>query len=264
MNEEQAATGPGLGAETKAKPERGSEEFSSQVRGMFDRVAAHYDLLNSAMTAGLHHQWRERAADRAELGPGDSALDVCCGTGDLAFELGERVSPGGRIVGCDFSEPMLEIARQKAAERGAGTVAFESADALALPYKDGTFDAVTVGFGVRNLEDLEKGISEMARVLKPGGRLVILEITRPSREPMSSFYSVWFDHVVPVLGQVSGEDSAYSYLPESVKKFPDPRRLAELIDAAGFERIRWLLLAGSIIAIHSAAKTGTSGTGKGE
>ena len=146
---------------------------------MFDRIAGRYDALNSVMTAGMHHRWRERAADRAELRPGDSALDVCCGTGDLALELARRVTPGGRVVGCDFSEPMLDLAREKASERGADGVRFEWADALQLPYDDGRFDAVTVGFGVRNLADLDRGLREMARVLRPGGRLVILEITQP-------------------------------------------------------------------------------------
>jgi demethylmenaquinone methyltransferase / 2-methoxy-6-polyprenyl-1,4-benzoquinol methylase len=237
-------------AETE-RPERDSEEFASQVRGMFDRIAGVYDLMNSAMTAGLHHQWRERAVDRAGVGPGSDALDVCCGTGDLALALRRRIGPDGRVVGCDFSEPMLEIARQKSGEEGLA-VEFGWADALELPYGDRSFDAVTVGFGARNLADLEKGLAEMARVLRPGGRLVILEITRPRREPLSSFYSLWFDRLVPVLGAVAGDQDAYSYLPESVRSFPEPEALAAMIDRAGLSEIRWLLLAGGIIAIHSA------------
>ena len=239
-------------AETE-RPERDSEEFATQVRGMFDRIAGVYDLMNSAMTAGLHHQWRERAVDRAEVGPGSDALDVCCGTGDLALELRRRIGPDGRVVGCDFSEPMLEIARRKSGEEGL-PVEFGWADALDLPYGDASFDAVTIGFGARNLADLEKGLSEMARVLRPGGRLVILEITRPQREPLSSFYSLWFDRLVPVIGSLAGDPDAYSYLPNSVRTFPDPQRLAAMMDSAGFTEIRWLLLAGGIIAIHSATK----------
>jgi demethylmenaquinone methyltransferase/2-methoxy-6-polyprenyl-1,4-benzoquinol methylase len=218
---------------------------------MFDRVAGRYDALNSVMTAGLHHRWRQRAADRAELKPGDSALDVCCGTGDLALELAGRVAPAGHVVGCDFSEPMLDLAREKAASRQAAAVRFEWADALSLPYDAGRFDAVTVGFGVRNLADLDRGLREMARVLRPGGRLVVLEITQPSRPPLSTFYSLWFDRVVPLLGTFSGDSEAYSYLPESVRNFPGPPRLAELMDTAGLEQIRWTVLAGGIIAIHS-------------
>jgi demethylmenaquinone methyltransferase/2-methoxy-6-polyprenyl-1,4-benzoquinol methylase len=221
---------------------------------MFDRVAGNYDALNSVMTAGLHHRWRERAADQAELTAGDSALDVCCGTGDLALELSSRVAPGGHVVGCDFSEPMLDLAREKAASRQARGVRFEWADALQMPYDGERFDAVSVGFGVRNLADLDRGLREMARVLKPGGRLVILEITQPTRPPLSTFYSLWFDRIVPLLGAFSGDSKAYSYLPESVRSFPSPRLLAEKMDRAGFERIRYTVLAGGIIAIHSGVR----------
>jgi demethylmenaquinone methyltransferase / 2-methoxy-6-polyprenyl-1,4-benzoquinol methylase len=221
---------------------------------MFDRVAGRYDALNSVMTAGLHHRWRERAADRAELAPGDSALDVCCGTGDLALELANRVAPSGHVVGCDFSEPMLDLAREKAGQRHADGVRFEWADALSLPYDAGRFDAVTVGFGVRNLANLERGLGEMTRVLRPGGRLVVLEITQPTRPPLSTFYSLWFDRIVPLLGSFSSDSEAYSYLPESVRSFPAPSRLAELMDGAGLKRIRWTVLAGGIIAIHSGVR----------
>ncbi len=233
---------------------RKSPEFAGQVNRMFDRVASNYDALNSVMTAGLHHRWRERAAARTELGPGDSALDVCCGTGDLALELSGRVAPDGHVIGCDFSEPMLDLAREKAAARGASGVRFEWADALALPYDGERFDALTVGFGVRNLADLDRGLREMARVLKPGGRLVILEITQPTRPPLSTFYSLWFDRVVPLLGAFSSDPEAYSYLPESVRSFPSPLGLAEKMDGAGFGRIRYTVLAGGIIAIHSGVK----------
>jgi demethylmenaquinone methyltransferase / 2-methoxy-6-polyprenyl-1,4-benzoquinol methylase len=236
-----------------ARPERDSEEFAGQVRGMFDRIAGVYDVMNSAMTAGLHHQWRQRAVDRAEVGPGSDALDVACGTGDLALELRRRIGADGRVVGCDFSERMLELARAKSGEQGLAAE-FGWADALDLPYGDASFDAVTIGFGARNLADLDRGLAEMTRVLKPGGRLVILEITQPTRPPLSTFYSVWFDRIVPLLGSLAGDRDAYSYLPESVRSFPEPRRLAEMMNAAGFEDIRWLLTAGGIIAIHSATR----------
>jgi demethylmenaquinone methyltransferase/2-methoxy-6-polyprenyl-1,4-benzoquinol methylase len=227
------------------------EQFAGQVRSMFDRIAGVYDVMNTAMTAGLHHGWRERAADRAELEPGESALDVCCGTGDLALALADRVGPYGRVIGSDFSEAMLDLAREKASERGVSQVRFEWADALALPYDDESFDAVTVGFGVRNLAELELGILEMARVLKPGGRMVILEITQPQRPPLSTFFAIWFDRLVPMLGVLAGDREAYSYLPQSVKRFPPPAGLAALMDAAGLERVRYTILAGGIIAIHS-------------
>src|SRR4051795_1948399 len=241
-------------ADATDRPSPSSPEFAAQVRTMFDRIAGVYDLMNTAMTVGMHHRWRRRAADRAELRPGDAALDLCCGTGDLAFELARRVGADGRVVGCDFSEPMLELARRKAFERGAAQVRFEWADALELPYEEESFDAVTVGFGVRNLVDLERGIAEMVRVLKPGGRAVILEITQPTRPPLSLFYSLWFDRIVPLLGSFSSDPEAYSYLPESVRSFPSPRGLAEKMDAAGFEQVRWTVLAGGIVVIHSGVR----------
>jgi demethylmenaquinone methyltransferase/2-methoxy-6-polyprenyl-1,4-benzoquinol methylase len=237
-----------------SKPTRSEDEFSSQVRGMFDRIAGVYDLLNTVMTAGLHHSWRERAADSAELKPGAAALDLCCGTGDLALELRKRVGSSGRVVGADFSERMLELAQEKATERGADDVTFEWADAMELPYSDASFDAVTVGFGVRNLADVGAGIREMTRVLKPGGRCVILEITQPQKPPLSTFFGIWFDRIVPVLGRVAGDPDAYSYLPESVRGFPPPAELARLMDEAGLAEIRYTVLAGGIIAIHSGVR----------
>lgn len=222
---------------------------------MFDRVAGRYDLLNSLMSAGLHHRWRERAVDRAGLGPGDSVLDVCCGTGDLAFELAGRVAPGGHVVGCDFSEPMLDLAREKAAARGIEGVRFEWADALDLPYDSERFDVVTVGFGVRNFADRERGLKELSRVLRPGGRLVVLEFTKPQRQPFSTFYALWFDRIAPILGRLSANPEAYEYLAESVRSFPGPRGLAEKMDAAGLDGIRYAVLAGGIVTIHSGTKT---------
>jgi demethylmenaquinone methyltransferase / 2-methoxy-6-polyprenyl-1,4-benzoquinol methylase len=235
----------------RSKPSRESAQFAEQVNRMFDRVAGRYDLLNSLMSAGLHHGWRERAADKAELEPGDSALDVCCGTGDLTLELAGRVAPGGHVVGCDFSEPMLDLAREKTAQRGAAGVRFEWADALKLPYDAGRFDAVTVGFGVRNFADHDRGLQEMARVLRPGGRLVVLEFTRPTRPPFSTFYSLWFDRIAPILGRLSDDPEAYAYLAESVRTFPGPHGLAEKMEIAGLGRIRYTILAGGIVTIHT-------------
>lgn len=249
---------PAHGAHAEAAatppPSRESDEFASQVQAMFERIAGVYDLMNTAMTAGLHHRWRALAADRARVSAGDRALDVCCGTGDLALELRRRCGPSGSVVGCDFSERMLKLAQAKADGLGVADVEFEWADALDLPYRDRSFDAVTIGFGVRNLADVEGGVGEMARVLRPGGRLVILEITQPRRPPLSWFYGLWFERIVPRLGELAGDPAAYRYLPESVKRFPSPEGLAAIIDRTGLERIRWLVLAGGIIAIHSAAR----------
>jgi demethylmenaquinone methyltransferase / 2-methoxy-6-polyprenyl-1,4-benzoquinol methylase len=216
---------------------------------MFDRIARVYDRMNSVMTAGMHHRWRERAADLARLRPGGSALDVACGTGDLAVELQRRVGQSGRVVGLDFSERMLELAREKAPE-----IRFEAGNALELPYGDGEFDAVTVGFGARNFSDLGRGLGEMARVTRPGGRVVVLEITTPQRPPLSWFFSAWFDRVVPLLGRLAGDPDAYDYLPSSVKRFPGPRELAGELAATGLRDVRWVLTAGGIIAIHAGTR----------
>ncbi len=249
---------------------------------MFDRIAGVYDLLNSAMTAGLHHRWRARAADEARVGPGERALDVATGTGDLAIELARRVSPGGEVIGVDFSEGMLERARAKAgALRVEGLVRpqFEWADAAALPYPGDRFDAATVGFGLRNFEDLPRGLAEMVRVVRPGGRVVVLEMTVPTRAPLSLFFALWFDRVVPVLGRLAGALSAisrarragsttsswraapaiadaYSYLPSSVKRFPGPAALAAEMQRAGLSHVHCVITAGGIVAIHAGTVAG--------
>jgi demethylmenaquinone methyltransferase / 2-methoxy-6-polyprenyl-1,4-benzoquinol methylase len=220
-----------------------------QVRAMFDRIAGFYDVMNTVMTAGLHHRWRARAADLAELGPGDGALDVACGTGDLAIELARRVGTGGEVIGSDFAEEMLERARSKAPG-----LSWEWGNALELPYASGRFDAATVGFGARNFSDLDRGLSEMTRVVKPDGRVVVLEITTPHRPPLSTFYSLWFDRVVPLIGRLTGEAEAYTYLPNSVKRFPAPEGLAAAMERAGLGDIRWILTAGGIIALHVGRK----------
>jgi demethylmenaquinone methyltransferase/2-methoxy-6-polyprenyl-1,4-benzoquinol methylase len=200
------------------------------------------------MTAGLHHSWRRRAADLAAVGPGDRVLDVATGTGDLALELARRVGPGGQVIGSDFSEEMLTRARAKAPAASA-PIAFEWANALQLPYGDGEFDAATVGFGARNFSDLDRGLAEMTRVVRSGGRVVVLEITTPMRPPLSTFYRLWFDRVVPLIGGLAGDSEAYSYLPNSVKRFPGPHELAARMDRCGLD-VRYILTAGGIIALH--------------
>ncbi len=245
---------------------------AAQVRSMFDGIAWVYDALNGAMTAGLHHRWRARAVDQARIGPGARVLDVATGTGDLALELARRVAPGGEVVGSDFSEGMLARARAKS---GAVDVVgieselrFEWGDGLELPYPDGAFDAATNGFGLRNFPDRARGLAEMIRVVRPGGRVVVLEMTTPTRRPLSLFFALWFDRIVPLLGRIVGSftrftarlrgverseevTDAYTYLPNSVKRWPGPSQLAAEMARAGLAEISYVLLAGGIIAIHA-------------
>jgi demethylmenaquinone methyltransferase/2-methoxy-6-polyprenyl-1,4-benzoquinol methylase len=222
---------------------------------MFDRIAGFYDVMNSVMTAGLHHTWRRRAVDLARVGPGDRVLDVATGTGDLALELARRVAPGGAVVASDFAEEMLARARMKVSHPPGAPVPVmvEWANAMELPYADGEFAAATVGFGARNFSDLDRGLSEMARVVRPGGTVVVLEITTPTRAPLSTFYRLWFDRVVPMIGRVAGDPEAYDYLPNSVKRFPGPPELAARMDRCGLD-VRCILTAGGIIALHAGTK----------
>jgi demethylmenaquinone methyltransferase/2-methoxy-6-polyprenyl-1,4-benzoquinol methylase len=208
---------------------------------MFDRIAPVYDVMNRVMTMGLDLRWRRLAA-RSVVRPGDNVLDAACGTGD--FAVADLRAGADRVVGLDFSERMLARARRKAP-----AIEWVHGDMLALPFADSTFDAATVGFGVRNVADLELSLRELRRVLRPGGRVAILEITQP-RGLLRPFYSLWFDRLVPMLGKVLPGGSAYSYLPASVKRFPTAEELAELMRAAGFPEVRIRLLAGSIVALH--------------
>jgi len=214
------------------------------VQGMFDRIAPVYDAMNRVMTVGLDRRWR-RLAVREVVWPGDRVLDACCGTGDLAVEAERR---GGRVVGLDFSSRMLERARRKS-----GTIEWIQGDALAMPFADGAFDAATVGFGVRNLEDLEAGLRELSRVLRPGGKAAVLEITRP-RGVLRPFFRLWFDVLVPVAGKVLPGGEAYTYLPASVRRFPGPEDLSALMEGAGFETVHYRLLGGGTVALHVGAK----------
>jgi demethylmenaquinone methyltransferase / 2-methoxy-6-polyprenyl-1,4-benzoquinol methylase len=211
------------------------------VRAMFDRIAPVYDAMNRIMTAGLDQRWRRETA-RAVVRPGDAVLDACCGTGDLALAAARE---GGRVTGLDFSGRMLERARRKAPG-----LEWIEGDVLALPFSDGAFDAVTVGFGVRNVDDLDRGVAELRRVLRSGGRLAILEITQP-KGALRPFYRLWFDRIVPLLGRVLPGGSAYTYLPASVRRFPGPDELNGVIESAGFRDVRYRTFAAGIVALHT-------------
>jgi len=218
------------------------------VESMFDRIAPVYDVMNRVMTAGLDQRWRRRAV-RAAVQPGDRVLDACCGTGDLAVAA---YRAGARVVGLDFSERMLERARRKTAD-----VEWVRGDLLELPFGDGSFDAATVGFGVRNVSDLERALRELRRVLRPGARLAILEITTP-RGVLKPFFSFWFDRVVPLLGRVLPGGKAYTYLPASVKRFPGAEELAAVLEECGFADVHFRLYGGSIVALHRGIASGDS------
>jgi demethylmenaquinone methyltransferase / 2-methoxy-6-polyprenyl-1,4-benzoquinol methylase len=215
-----------------------------EVRTMFDRIAPVYDAMNRAMTLGLDRKWRRLTAE-AVVTPGARVLDACCGTGDLALA---DARAGGRVTGVDFSGEMLARAERKAPEFD-----WVQADAAALPFPDASFDAVTVGFGIRNVPDLEAGLSELGRVLRPGGRVACLEITRPEGM-LKPFFRLWFDGLVPLAGKVLPGGTAYTYLPASVRRFPGPSDLAAAFGRTGFHGVGWKLMGGGIVALHVGTK----------
>ncbi len=215
------------------------------VRTMFDRIAPVYDVMNHVMTAGLDRRWRRLTAESV-VRPGDRVLDACCGTGDLA--LASVRAGAGSVVGLDFSPRMIERARRKS-----NAVAWVEGDALSLPFEDDSFDAATVGFGIRNVADLAGALRELARVLVAGGRVALLEITQPTGA-LAPFYRVWFERVVPVLGRPLAGGSAYTYLPASVRRFPGKNDLVKVIESAGFHDVAYRTFAGGIVALHTALR----------
>ena len=225
------------------------------VREMFDRIAGRYDLMNTLMTAGLHRLWSRKVVRATGLGPGGRALDLACGTGTLTRDLAKKVGPEGYVLGVDFSREMLRAARP------APNVEYRLGDATDLEdVPSGAFDAATIAYGARNIPDLDALFSEMARTLKPGGVAVCLEIARPTGRVASMFYAVWFDKIVPKLGGlISGDPSAYAYLPESVKEFVAPRELADIIERNGLQDVTWERVAGGIITLHRGIRRGDAG-----
>jgi demethylmenaquinone methyltransferase/2-methoxy-6-polyprenyl-1,4-benzoquinol methylase len=216
-----------------------------QVRAMFDRITPAYDRMNRIMSLGMDGGWRALAVRASGVGPGDAALDVCCGTGDLAIELLDAVSTRGRVVGLDFSQAMLDAARRKSSQ-----VEWVRGDALDLPFADGEFAAATIGFGMRNLADPLRGFAALARVVRPGGRVVCLELTDPPAWA-APFARLWTDRAVPLLGRlVARETDAYRYLPASVHRFPSADELAAIMGRAGLRRVRFRRLSGGAVAVH--------------
>ncbi|MFN7946940.1 MAG: bifunctional demethylmenaquinone methyltransferase/2-methoxy-6-polyprenyl-1,4-benzoquinol methylase UbiE [Blastocatellia bacterium] len=220
------------------------------VREMFAEIAPRYDLLNHLLSGNVDKRWRRFTAAKLRdvlARPGAVALDLCCGTGDLTLEL----SPQARVIGCDFCHPMLVLAGQKARERRAAGISLAEADALRLPFADQSFDAVTIAFGLRNLENIEGGLREILRVLKPGGRTAVLEFSRPVVPVFRQLFEFYFARVLPRIGAViSGSQGAYTYLPASVRNFPDQKKLAALMQSAGYASVRYHNLWGGIAALH--------------
>jgi len=231
------------------------EEKHDYVRDMFDAIAPRYDLLNSLLSARLHHGWRRTATDQARLKPGDTALDVCSGTGDFAFELASRVGTTGKVTATDFSAPMLRIGEEKAAQRSNANITWQLADTQNLPFANDLFDAVTVGFGIRNVADIPRGIAEMARVAKPGGRVIILEFNQPRNSLFAALYRWYSFKILPLLGGlISGKRTAYEYLPSSVAAFHTREEISEMMRHAGLEEIAVTDLTFGTVVIHRATK----------
>lgn len=231
------------------------------VRRMFDRVAPFYDLMNTVMTAGADARWRRSTIASLRLRTGGRVLDVATGTGKLALAAARRVTPGGEVVGLDASPGMLARARSaQARARSRGTdrsrveVRWLEGDALALPLPDATFDAVTIGFGLRNLPDYAGGLREMARVLRPGGRLAVLEISEPPSSLGRFLYATWFRHTIPALGRLIGRSAAYRYLPASLDRYPPPEAVAALLADAGLVEIAWRWLPTGFATLHTARR----------
>jgi demethylmenaquinone methyltransferase/2-methoxy-6-polyprenyl-1,4-benzoquinol methylase len=223
---------------------------------MFSGIARRYDLLNHLLSGNIDKRWRRKTARALEssLVEGARVLDVACGTGDLSLVLAE--AGRARVVGLDFCRPMLEIARRKAVE-GSRPIPFVEGDALRLPFADETFDAATIAFGLRNLAGVADGLRELRRILKPGGRLAVLEFSSPVVPGFRALFRFYFTRVLPRIGGlVSGSRGAYEYLPDSVTRFPDQKRLAELMRAEGFERVEYSNLTGGIAALHTGTRAG--------
>ena len=237
---------------TTVSPGEGNPVPAAQVRTMFDRIAPIYERMNTVMTAGLDARWRREAVRAAGLRPGESAVDVACGSGSLTRLLGEAVGPSGAVLGMDVSASML---REAMSRGGAPSVRYERADALALPLDDASMDAATIAFGLRNVADYRACLAEMARVTRPGGRVVVLEIATPARGPGRWVAELWFRRLVPLIGRVAGGGSAYRYLPDSVRRYPPPETIAVHLRAVGLAGVRWRRLALGMVTLHAGRRT---------
>ena len=227
--------------------ESGNAAPQAQVGAMFDRIAPVYDLMNLIISGFQEPRWRRRAVAATGLEPGMAAIDIATGTGKVAASLGDRVGPLGRVVGVDLSAGMIDRARRAHDDRA--NLEFVTGDAMSLPADDATFDAATIAFGMRNLPDYERGFSEMRRVVRPGGRVVCLEIARP-RHLIARIARVWFERIVPVLGRLAGQGGAYAYLVQSVQHYPEPDRIAAIMRDAGLLDVHWKPMTLGMVTVH--------------
>jgi demethylmenaquinone methyltransferase/2-methoxy-6-polyprenyl-1,4-benzoquinol methylase len=228
-------------------------EKKSRVRGVFDSVAPRYDLMNDVMSFGLHRLWKRFTVAKTGLKPGQQALDVAAGSGDLSIPMAKQVGREGRVFVTDINGEMLSVGRDRLLDAGvAGNVEFMLADAEALPFADRSFHCITIGFGLRNVTDKDKALRSMYRVLKPGGRLLVLEFSKPALGPLNALYDTYSFEVLPRMGKwLAGDDASYRYLAESIRKHPDQSTLKQMLEAAGFERCEVFNLSGGIVALHS-------------
>ena len=225
------------------------------VERLFTHIAPRYDLLNTILSFNQHKYWRRFAARQCRLSPGDSALDVAAGTLEFAFELSKAVGPEGRIVGVDFCRPMLEIGQEKLDKRRIRNITLIEGNAEHLPVTSDSFQAATIGFALRNVANVENTLAEMARVVKPGGRVVSLEFAKPKGTIFRHVYNLYFNHILPLIGgAVSGRRESYQYLPDSVKRFHSREELSQIMQKVGLGDIKVYDLTGGIVAVHVGTK----------
>jgi demethylmenaquinone methyltransferase/2-methoxy-6-polyprenyl-1,4-benzoquinol methylase len=227
--------------------DRGNAASPAEVGAMFDRISRVYDSINLVISAFQEPRWRRRAVELTGVRPGHRLLDVATGTGKVAADLHARAQPAGSVLGVDISPGMIGVARRRFGNRTG--LEFVVGDALALPTEDGGFDAATIAFGMRNLPDYGQGFAEMTRSVRPGGRVVCLEIARPRSRP-ARILQFWFDRIVPIVGRLAGQGGAYGYLVRSVKGYPDPNRIAEIMRDAGLEDVSWQGMSFGIVTLH--------------
>ncbi len=231
-----------------------AEEKAEYVLRQFNRIAQRYDLTNDAISLGMHHFWKQRAVSELNLKPDGVYLDVCCGTGDLTLQIANRLSKEGQVVGIDFSPNMLRVAEQRAAnsaKQQRSEIRFEQGDALKLPFENGTFDGAIISFGLRNVTDYQKGIDEMARVVKPGGVVINLDLGKSQVPLFSQLFAFYFRQIVPLIGQALQSDKqAYTYLPESNSTYPDPQGITRIFESAGLRNVKHISLALGSVALH--------------